>query len=534
MQTIIVVMNKVLRLLVILATLLYCWPVFAEGISPYEYGLSDAKTGEQRYQVLYKTHTKAVEAGTMVDYSGINGLEITIPEGAKSIPLTDYNDFKGVTIVVTNHTKNFFLFSYIQKSKPIDILAKDIDVGWFTQYPELREGCHLLVISDDSLWVNNRKNHGYGHTRKDILMVNNGIARNKTIMPYNNRYSSPECIIYDVNAKKVVLSNITLQRTDGNEYKTYLCDIKGLNNLYLSNIAIKTPQSDLTGDVAIRISDCTNVTLSDITIDGTYSRTDYSGYGISLNNIWNLYVTRMYGNGNWGVFGTNNLNYVRITNSKINRFDIHCYGRNVAFKKVAFFGLYNQFSSTYGTISFDRCTFDNFIPVLYETSYNAYVGHDLTFNRCTFHINDKRNYLIKAGNLDTIVNKRQELADKCWPNIKINRMEIIVEDDVPDFYLFKVSKYKYLDYDLRYISNISITRMIFVYDTDREPMNFYFSNKDVSTEKSLNMKIKKLDLVSKSREDDNNTGVVNLKMNTDNGKNNLSVKRSKYSDLIGK
>lgn len=517
-------LHKVVRLLVLFLTVLnYCFS-FAYSISPYDCGLSEATTGEQRYQVLYETHTKALAVGAAVDYSGISFLEITIPKNAKSIPLADNNDFKNVRIVVTNHTKDFFLFRYINQSMSIDVLAKDIDVGCFIKYPELREGRHLLAISDDSLWVDKRQNYNYGHTRKDILLVSNGIARNKTIMPYNNKNSAPKCLIYELQSHSVVVKNITFQRVEGNEYKTYLFDIKGLDNLCLKNIRIITPKSDLTDDVAIKIYDCTNVTLSNISIKGTYSRTDHSGYGINLNNIWNLYVDNMFGQGNWGVFGNNNLNEVTVTNSKINRFDIHCYGKNIAFKKVTFFDLYNQFSSTFGTISFDRCEFDDFIPIINGTSYNAYVAYDLVFNKCTLYVNNKCNYLIKAGRIDTVVNKRPELTKKCWPNIKIKNMKVVVDDDVSDFYLFKVLKDNSCNYNIRYISQISISKMMFCHNTNGSPVNFYFSNKKVATDNTLKIQIKKLDNVS----------VINPQINIDNDKNTISIRKSRYSTLIMK
>ena len=81
------------------------------------------------------------------------------------------------------------------------------------------------------------------------------------------------------------------------------------------------------------------------------------------------------------MFGNNNINTALIENSEINRFDIHCYGRDISFKDVVFVNLYNQFSSTFGTIRFDRCTFRHFTPVLYEASYNSYTVIKLCASR---------------------------------------------------------------------------------------------------------------------------------------------------------
>lgn len=40
-------------------------------ISPYDFGLSRAKTGIERYEVLLRTHKAAIAAGVNVDYTGI-------------------------------------------------------------------------------------------------------------------------------------------------------------------------------------------------------------------------------------------------------------------------------------------------------------------------------------------------------------------------------------------------------------------------------------------------------------------------------
>ena len=63
-------------------------------ISPYDFGLSQARTGIERYGVLLKTHKAAVAAGVDVDYSGIKNIDIEIPEKFTTIPLTTNNDFK--------------------------------------------------------------------------------------------------------------------------------------------------------------------------------------------------------------------------------------------------------------------------------------------------------------------------------------------------------------------------------------------------------------------------------------------------------
>lgn len=44
-------------------------PKSEHGISPYDYGLREAKTGEERYYALLRTHKTAVNSGNNVEYS---------------------------------------------------------------------------------------------------------------------------------------------------------------------------------------------------------------------------------------------------------------------------------------------------------------------------------------------------------------------------------------------------------------------------------------------------------------------------------
>ena len=61
----------------------------AKVISPYDYGLSEAKNGVDRYDVLLRTHSAAIEKNCGVSYAGIDTLTIEIPSGAPSILLSD-------------------------------------------------------------------------------------------------------------------------------------------------------------------------------------------------------------------------------------------------------------------------------------------------------------------------------------------------------------------------------------------------------------------------------------------------------------
>lgn len=49
-------------------------PKSEQGISPYDYGLREAKTGEERCYALLRTHKTSVTSGNNVEYSRITSL----------------------------------------------------------------------------------------------------------------------------------------------------------------------------------------------------------------------------------------------------------------------------------------------------------------------------------------------------------------------------------------------------------------------------------------------------------------------------
>lgn len=458
-------------------------------ISPYDFGLAKAKTGAERYNVLYETHRAAVAAGVNVDYSGIGRISIEIPDNPKQIPLTRYNDFKGCVFVVTNRAKNCRLFTYAAKEAPVSVGKKNIDAGDFHLVEPLRKGRYLLLIEDENPWVLNRKGHNYGHSRKDILLVENGSARNSVVMPYDNAYSKPKCTYVKLGKEPLVIKNISIVRDPGCTFLTHVTNIAGADDVRFENVSIKTPESPLTDDRGISIYNCTNVTMDNVKIEGTYSHTDHSGYGVFLNNVWNYKSTNMYGKANWGIYGNNNVNVARIEDSQINRFDIHCYGRDISFKNVSFFDLYNQYSSVYGTIRYDKCSFTDFVPVLNGGSYNAYVEHEVVFNDCVFNATSKKNFLIGIGNVKDAINPRYELTEKYLPNVRIKNMVVNMTGGTGDFFVF-YGKKKVEGATHVGLSNITIDGLTINSSGGKPVKQMMLSNIEIGTRTPVDCQIK--------------------------------------------
>lgn len=461
----------------------------SKDFSPNDFGLSNAKTGVERYQVLLESHRAAVKSGVNVDYTGIDTIRLEIPAKPSRIPLTQYNDFKGCVFVIKNISEACYLFAHREEGETITIDKRMIDKGDFRSVDALKRGRYLLVIEDENLWVLNRKGHNYGHPRKDILLVENGVAKNSVVMPYDNAYSKPKCTYVKLGKEPLVIKNLSIVRDPGCTFLTHVANIAGADDVRFENVSIKTPESPLTDDRGISIYNCTNVTMDNVRIEGTYSHTDHSGYGVFLNNVWNYKSTNMYGKANWGVFGNNNVNVAKIKDSQINRFDIHCYGRDISFKNVDFFDLYNQYSSVYGTIQYDKCTFTDFTPVLNGGSYNAYVEHEVVMNDCVFNVTNEKNSVFSFSRLNGAVNERQELNNKNIPNIRIHNLVVNMTEGAEEFYLIycRASGKKVSSIGL---SSIIIDGLIINQNGENPVKQMILSNIEINTRAPVDCQIK--------------------------------------------
>lgn len=419
--------------------LIFPLTVYSKTISPFDYGLRNAVSGVERYEILYKTHAEALKIGADVDYSGIKRVYLDIPKNAKSIPLTDRTDFKDATFLVKNKQKDFYLFELIIDAEAI-VVDKKLLGQKKRKIPEMVEECVLIAVSDKTPWVEKRRGYSYGATRKDMIVVKNGKMKNLPIMPYDNTVSVPNCMAYPQNNKRKIFRNIKLIRSDDSNHKTFLLKIKGAYNVLVSNVSITTPNNTLNADAAIMIENSAKIVLRDVTIEGTYSQPQKYGYGISLDNVYDVSFIRLKANANWGIFGNNNVQRVVLNDCDINRFDVHCYGKDVYCKNTTFRNFYNQFSSFYGTLKYEKCRFINFVPVLLESSYSAYTYFKIVMDKCSIYVDAKRPYLVSAGNPSLLQdNPREELASASWPDVEIRNSTLNSSEEIKNWTLFQTS-----------------------------------------------------------------------------------------------
>lgn len=434
--------NHILKIICVLLLLIQVnWALaISHVVSPLDYGFDKAKNDIERYHILYKTHIDAFENNWGVTYRGIKVINLEIPNDASSIPLSSYTDFAGVTINVKNTTKDLWLYALEQAPKSILLTKDQFSNLKFSQIDQLNKGVCLLIIEDGTPWVEIRKGYDYGAIRRDIVLISDGIPKNKPIQKYSNEYSKPLFSYCSVSKDPKVIQNLIFNRTKSSTHKTFLFKIICQNNVYLKKIELNTPETEgMYGDNAICIQNCTNIQLIDIVINGTYSQSNLYGYGINLNNVWASQFIRLKAKANWGVFGNYNVNFCKLNKCDINRFDVHCYGRDIYFKNTTFRGLYNQFSSIYGEISFENCRFIDFVPVLFESSFSAYTPFKLIIKNCSLKVDVMRPYLIDAGIIERANHKvRIELDQFFLPSIRINGLQLEIPESCNKWELYKI------------------------------------------------------------------------------------------------
>lgn len=410
--------------------------------NPVNKELLRARTGEERYWILYKMHKKAKEDGASIVYKGIDTLNLSIPYNALPIPLPHSVDFGGIVFNVINKSKDISLFELTNETKSIEIQKRVIDIGNYKRYKQLKKGEKLVLLKDENPWVKQRRGYQYGHMREDIVLLKDGIAENAPVSPYNNKQTFVVSKYCDVDSEEKVIKNVKLVRDKGCTSITSLITIINQYNVHVSDIEIYTPaNSHLTKDRAIVVSNSYGITFEDIKIKGTYSKPDKSGYGISMNNVSNILFINLIGSGNWGIFGCNNVSTVTLSNCDINRFDIHCYGKDIYCENSTFRDLYNQFSSMNGSVVFKDCRFINFIPFLFETTYNAYTEFNLVFQNCKIWASKDRDYLVDARGLAGVeIDARPELRFQKYPRISIEDLTVYINGSISSFSVYRKGK----------------------------------------------------------------------------------------------
>jgi len=428
-------------------------------ISPFDFGLREAQTGIERYWSLFNAHTYALANGLEVSYEGIDTLDIELPPDFSSIPLGPRTDFGGLVLYVTNHSRHNALFAMSAPSTPVEISKETVDGGDFSQIPELAFGDKLLALSDKTPWTN-RIGYDYPVFRQDLIWIHDGQGMNAPITRWNTDSTRINASVFNADTAQKVFRGLTLHRTPESTFRTACLYLNGQYNVLVEEVHVTTPKSKMIADGVFSVNNSAKITFRDVTVDGTYSgygRWRGWGYAFSLNNLWGARFERVIADGNWGVFGTNSLSNTTLEECDINRFDIHCYGRDALLKRCTLRQRQTQFSSMYGKVVFDSCRFVDCIPVRIRSSYNAYTPFDIEMKDCTFELTMRYHSLVNVMLLDTAENPRPELSTKCWPNLKVSNMTVVVPVMVSTLNLYDpTGKLSELKKPVDYINSVTV------------------------------------------------------------------------------
>lgn len=456
----------------------------AASLNPTDFGVLNCKTGVERFRILAKCHAEALRMGCPVSYRGIDSLFIEIPTDGNTIMLSQYTDFCNVKICVRNNVNDIPLFKLSDAQADVNIAPSLLRKGSLIKKIVDKNLC-LISVTDSNPWVIERLGFGHPVYRSDILVVKKGLVSNDPIFSYDSKASQPTTTLIACSTDKKFIGNILFYRDEKSTYKTFLFRVENSYNVTIDNVMVHTPYNDkLIGDAVIGICNSAKVFLSNITIPNTYSRNDSYGYGITLNNVYDLNVDKLKGHPKWGLFYASNLQKATLKNCEINRFDTHCYGRDYKIVDCMFKGLTNPLSSVYGSVSFIRCFFDDADPVGLRQDYNANTPFDISFEKCIFNMTEKHNCILRMNGLSEAENEREELKGKNLPNIYMRDCEINFASDVYRWFLIITGKNAYSS-PIKYLSRIDIDGLTI----DKE-MKFDVSSSIIQTQDTLRINFK--------------------------------------------
>lgn len=429
--------RKILIVFNLFAPFIYTEGAEAKTVYVRDYGILNAKNSVEAYWILLRCHQDAVAEGCFLSYRGINNINLELPQDVISIPLPDKTDFAGVTIRVENRVKDIALFSKTATFTSVRVKKEEIDEGSFSEGC-LTRGKILLAVADETPWVNNRKGTSDQVIRKDILLLERGKTEMRPISPYSNEESFPICEYCNVGIIRKEFKNLCFIRSANSNHITYLIKIRGQYNMLIKNVRTKTPESNnMFADGIISIDNSVKIIVDNLDIEGAYSQKDRFGYGIIINNVYDIALKKIKARTRWGFFCSNNVQNVRIEDCDVNRVDLHCYGKNFECKNCNFEGRDIPFSSVYGTVKFEKCQFTQGLPLYLRQEYNANTPFSVIWDKCVFNFHKGSNSLIGVNGLSKEKPSRGELAHKNLPNIMIKDCRINLPDNVNSWNIIK-------------------------------------------------------------------------------------------------
>lgn len=396
------------------------------------FGFTDS--GVDNINSLIQLFSTANNTNSKVNFEGISKVPLRIPLSYTTIQLNTSVDFKDSIFIIENNSIDTFLFSIDNSNKSSVItIDKTLLTESNTVFTSTSMGSKtgLLMVNDLNVWT--YRNGTEPQNRRDLLSIINGKSENSVIATYNNEASNPQCTFVELPIQNIEISNIKVIRANSSKITKFI-SLSYVNNITFNNIQIDTildSNSPNSEDSIFSVYYSANISLNDIKVLNTYSSTLY-GYAFLFDTCYNISFSNIIATSDyWGVFGCNKLNKVSLDNCDINRFDIHCYGKDILITNSVIRDLYNQYSSIYGYIKYENCRFYDSYVCLYDSSYNAYTKHRVVLNNCEiFNSKQSTISLFVMGDFLVTQNARPELGIKYLPEVQINNTIIHTEYNV--------------------------------------------------------------------------------------------------------
>ena len=455
--------------------------------------LKSLLSSHRDYKVVFSDPTPGVS----------DTISITVPNNDAITNPPRYIDFNNWKINISNnHSQPGKCLLYIQNTasqENIHITPAQVDSLDYRQSRKYLDGKKILIVRDQRKWTKRTDSADDDYYRReDAILLEDGIAQNGPIASYDNPETAMDYYYYDVTSEEpVVLKNLVFERVAGDSHNVIgLVSVYGYDDVTFENIeCLFSPAGyknnpTKSGDTIFDIQYCTNVKFKDINIDGTYSKDDAYGYAFRLQTLTNVVFQNVDACGKWGVFGNFNINNILIDGCEINRFDIHCYGRDAKIIDTKFSNAlssnnnYNQISSFFGELSFVGCEFLNFVPLLFEPSYHTYTPFHLSMIGCQYTPTID-GVIINAGYVNspgTVPLRRSSLCKVCWPDVHIEDLKIIASGAV-SLYLFKIYDSVNPATPISHISQATINLA-----SESVAATVYFANKLLMTEETIETK----------------------------------------------
>ena len=459
------------------------------------------------YNRLREIHASALTLGsdTRVVYPLEATVNIEIPPGATTIPLTSNTDFNGCSFVVKNtSTDRFFLFSLDRRSdlqdnetvnfttlasaeRKVNINGNVIDSGDFSSVPALSQGHKLLYVYDPNVWSIGGVSGTLEVYRRDVIHIVDGQAQNKPIRPYAEA-SNLMCFWDEVPSEESpTFENLTFIRTSSSTQQTHLLKACGQVGLQVRNLCIFTPREDTIpderprylNDQCIYIRHSVNTLFENICVNGTYSRSNQHGYAFRMINLANTTMRNVQGDGAWGVQCGFFLNTVTLDGCTLNRFDCHCYCADFTYRNCTFKTDMRHYSSescscqvacAYGYMHFAHCRFVDARPMIVSPMYSGgHSGFELSYHDCVFDVLPKYCYLVEGLTFDDTEDSR------ALPNLYMRDCTIDASrgTDSGRYFLYHFNNQKneglYQD-TVQYLNTVSLENVKVITGTQQAPV----------------------------------------------------------------